>query len=163
MPVSPHVQRGKHVRGNVLLISAFHPLPTTTVTARMRRHMLVSFLSLALAGQPASAGDGACDNPAKDDMRPYTLCLAETWFDDAEVRMNRQLRLALAHVRKVHGPRAARRLAYEQRRLVKRRDAACETEWADSPVTQVSRNILSCEAQWSDGRTRQLKALAVAK
>ena len=54
--------------------------------------MLLLLLFFEVAGQPASSamskdideirsaipGDAACANPSDDDMRPYTLCLAET-------------------------------------------------------------------------------------
>lgn len=133
-------------------------------------HLLLPLLFLELAGQPASSaipkdipGDAACANPSDDDMRPYTLCLAETWFDEAEAEMDRQLKVTLAHVEATRGARAADRLADEQLEWAKRRDRKCEKQMAGSPVTQVARNTLSCETEWTEQRTAQLKALAVAE
>ena len=96
-------------------------------------------------------------------MRPYTLCLAETWFNDAEAEMDRQLKVTLAHVEDTRGVRAANRLADEQLKWAKRRDRKCEEEMAGSPVTQVARNTLGCQTIWTEQRTTHLKALAVAE
>jgi hypothetical protein len=90
--------------------------------------LLLPLLLLEVAGQPATSsidreieeirsaipGDAACANPSEDDMRPYTLCLAETWFNDAEAEMDRQLKVTLAHLEATRGVRAADRLADEQ-------------------------------------------------
>jgi len=140
-------------------------------------HILLLLLFFEVAGQPASSamskdieeivsavpGDAACANPPDDDMRPYTLCLAETWFDKAETEMDRQFKVTLAHAEASRGARAVDRLADEQRKWAKRRDRKCEKQMAGSPVTQVARNTLGCQTEWTEQRTNQLKAFAVAK
>ena len=139
--------------------------------------LLLPLLFLGIAGQPAASsidsqieelrsaipGDAACANPSEDDMRPYTLCLAETWFNDAEAEMDRQLKATLAHVGATHGVGAADRLANDQLKWAKRRDRTCEKEMAGSPVTQVARNTLGCQTISTEHRTAHLKALAVEK
>jgi len=140
-------------------------------------HVLLPLLLLEVVGQPATSsidrgieetrsaipGDAACANPSEDDMRPYTLCLAETWFNDAEAEMDRQLMVTLAHVEAIRGARAADCLADEQLKWAKRRDRKCEKEMAASPVTQVARNTLGCQTISTEQRTAHLKALAVAE
>lgn len=111
----------------------------------------------------AIPGDAACANPSADDWRPYTLCLSETWFDEAEAKMNRQLGFTVAHIQAARGARAARRFADEQLRWVKRRDRTCEKQMAGSPVTQFARNTLDCQTKLTEKRTVQLKALGIAK
>ena len=139
-------------------------------------HSLLPLLFLEIAGQPASSalsrqleeivsaipGDAACADPSADDMRPYTLCLAETWFDEVQAEMERQLQVRSAHVRATRGLRAADRLADEQLKWVKHRDRQCEKQMAGSPVTQVARNTLGCQTEWMEQRTAQLKALMEA-
>ena len=138
-------------------------------------HLLLSLLFLEIAGLPVSTempkviesvdaivGDAACANPSNDDMRPFTVCLAETWFDEADLEMGRQLKLTLAHLKASRGVRAADRLADKQRKWTKRRDRECGKEMARSPETQIARNTLGCRAEWTEQRTAQLKAL-VAK
>lgn len=105
--------------------------------------------------------DAACANPAEDDMRPYTLCLSETWFNEAEAQLERQLKVTLAHVAATKGSSAANRLRREQGKWTKRRDKECEEEMADSPVTQVARNTLGCQTEWTEQRTAKLKSLAM--
>jgi uncharacterized protein YecT (DUF1311 family) len=96
-------------------------------------------------------------------MRPYTLCLAESRFDEAEVEMHRQLKLTLAHVEATRGARAADRLADAQLKWANGRDRKCEKQMAGTPVTQVARNTLGCRTEWTEKRTAQLRALAVAE
>lgn len=140
-------------------------------------HVLLILLFFAVAGQPASSamskdieqivsaipGDAACAHPSDDDMRPYTLCLAETWFDEAEAEMDRQFKVTRAQVEASRAARAGVRLADEQLKWAKRRNRKCEKQMAGSPVTQFARNTLSCQTEWTEQRTAQLKALAVAK
>lgn len=140
-------------------------------------HLLLILLFFAVAGQPASSAmckdieaivsaiprDAACAHPSDDDMRPYTLCLAETWFDEAEAEMDRQFNVTLAHVEASRGARSGDRFADEQLKWAKRRNRKCEKQMAGSPVTQFARNMLGCQTEWTEQRTAQLKALAVAK
>lgn len=140
-------------------------------------HLLLPLLLLEVAGQSATPsidreieeirlaipGDAPCSEPSDEDMRPYTLCLAETWFNDAEAEMNRQLRVTLAHVELARGVTAASRLADKQREWVRRRDRKCEKEMADSPVTQIARNTLGCQTIRTEQRTAQLKTLTAPK
>lgn len=140
-------------------------------------HVLLLLLFFEVAGQPSSSamskdieeirsailGDAACANPSGDDMRLYTLCLAEAWFDEAEAEMDRQFKFMLAHVEAFRGAGAVDRLADEQLKWAKRRDRKCEKQIAGSPVTKVARNTLGCQSEWTEQRTAQLKAFAVAK
>ena len=108
-------------------------------------------------------GHAACANPSDDDMRPYKLCLAETWFNEAEAEMDRQFKVTQAHVKASRGTRAADRLVDAHLKWAKRRYRKCEKQMAGSPVTQVARNTLGCQTQWTKQRTAQLKALAIAR
>ena len=128
--------------------------------------LLPLFLLIEIAAAPAARANSpaaTCESPAPDDARPYTLCLAETDFERAQARLQRQWAITLAHLRAHQGTTAARRLRDEQRRWVRRRDRECEDLAGASPVTQAGRNQMGCLAQLTDQRTAQLKALAKAK
>jgi uncharacterized protein YecT (DUF1311 family) len=125
-------------------------------------HLLFTLL-LGVAGQPTTLDSRemtACHKPAVDDLRPYTLCLAETWFDQTEVELGRQLNITLARVEAESGANAADRLRREQQEWVKSRDSECVVLAAPSPSTQVARNDLGCRAQRTEARIAQLKVLA---
>lgn len=138
-------------------------------------HFLVALLQIA--AQPAASpidreiekmlagvpGDAACSNPSEEDMRPYTLCLAEARFEDAESEMERQLTITLTNIEAARGSRAAKRFAADQFQWTMRRDRKCAKAWADSPVTQVARNTLACQAFLTEQRTISLKASAVSE
>ena len=138
-------------------------------------HLLVELLLLGdLAAQPAPSaisketdqilstipGHETCANPNENDARPYTLCLSETWFEQAEAELESQFKVTLAHVEATRRPSAARHLADRQLKWTKRRDRECEKLMADSPVTQVGRNNLNCQTNWTERRTAELNALA---
>lgn len=125
--------------------------------------LLLPLLLLEVAGQPAipaSPGMISCDKPAADDDRPHTLCLAETWLEQAEVGLERQLKITIARVEADSGARAAERLRNGQRDWVKLRDSECEAVAGTSPSPQVGRNYVSCQAERTEERTAQLAALA---
>ena len=123
--------------------------------------MLLSFLVLLeVATASASAGAAACENPAPDDARPYTLCVAETDFEQATVELERQWTISIARVRALKGARAARLLRDEQRQWMRRRDRDCEKLAGASPTTQAGRNQMACLAIWTEKRTAQLRTLA---
>jgi len=137
-------------------------------------HVLLPLLLLEIAGQPATSsidreveeirsaipGDSACANPSKDDARPYTLCLAEFQFNQAEAEMNRQWAVTLAHVRATKGERDAKRLRNEQREWVSVRDSECARLAAAYAAHQHGRNLMSCMADSTERRTAFLEALA---
>ena len=123
--------------------------------------MLASLLLFAAQPAiPATPEEIACENPSPDDGRPYTLCLAETWFNQTEAALGIQLRTTLARVEAERGPNAADRLRSEQREWVTRRDRECQAYAATTPVTQHGRNDLSCRAQKTEARIAELKAAA---
>lgn len=99
-----------------------------------------------------------CENPRPDDMRPYTLCLAETDFDRSEADMQQEW--ALARVRASKGPTSERIIKSEQRRWASQRDRKCQNFAKHTPVTQFSRNDLSCRARMNAERTAHLKGIA---
>ena len=108
----------------------------------------------------AIPGDAACANPSEDDARPYTLCLAEYSFDQAEAEMNRQWAVTLAHVRATNGESDAKRLRKEQQKWVSVRDSECARLAAAYAPDQHDRNHLDCMSIWTEQRTAFLKALA---
>jgi uncharacterized protein YecT (DUF1311 family) len=118
-------------------------------------------LSLFLFAQAASAtpAAAACDNPSRDDARPYTLCLAEIDLEQEEMRLNRQLRITLARVRARFGIAAERRFRHEQREWARARNRKCEAMAAATPVTQNGRNEMACRSQLNAERIRHLKQI----
>ena len=122
---------------------------------------LMSLLLLAAAAQPeaSQAEPSPCDVPAPEDARPYTLCLAETWFNEAEAALNAQWQITLAHTRTHGGAGAEQRLREEQRQWLRSRDRECAAFARSTPVTQTSRNELSCAAQIDERRTAYLRRL----
>jgi uncharacterized protein YecT (DUF1311 family) len=126
---------------------------------------LMSLLLLAASAQPEAIqpDPSPCDNPAPEDARPYTLCLAETWFNEAEATLNTQWQITLAHTRTHGGAGAERRLRKEQRQWLHDRDRECAAFARSTPVTQTSRNELSCSAQIDERRTTYLRRLVQRK
>src|SRR5688572_28667788 len=110
---------------------------------------LMSLLLIAVAAQrdAIQSDPSLCDNPAPEDGRPYTLCLAETWFDDAEASLNAQWQITIAYMRTHGGAGAERRLRKEQLQWLRARDRDCAAFARSTPLTQTSRNELSCAAQ----------------
>ena len=139
--------------------------------------LLLPLLIVGIAGQPATSavpegieeirsaipGDAACAKPSADDARPYTLCLAEFQFDQAEAAMSRQWAVTLAHVRATKGERDARRLRKEPRKWVSVRDSECARLAAAYAAHQQGRNHMSCMAGLTENRTAFLEALAEAE
>jgi len=131
-------------------------------------------LLLGIAGQSATSpidreieeirsaipGDAACAYPSKDDARPYTLCLEEFQFNQAEAEMNRQWAVTLAHVRATKGERDAKRLRKEQREWASVRDSECARLAAAYAAHQHDRNLMGCMADATKRRTAFLEALA---
>ena len=129
---------------------------------------MVDFVSLLLFAAAAQIeairpDPSPCDNPAPEDGRPYTLCLAETWFEEAEASLNVQWQIAIADTRTHRGAGAERRLRKEQRQWLRARDRDCAAFARSTPVTQASRNELSCAAQMDERRTAYLRCLAQRK
>lgn len=126
--------------------------------------MLASLLLFAAQPAiPATPEEIACENPSPDDGRPYTLCLAETWFNQAETALSSQLQATLARVEAGRGATAAAQLRGEQQAWVTRRDSECEAYAATTPVSQNGRNDMSCRAQKTEARTAELMRLAAAQ
>lgn len=100
-----------------------------------------------------------CDNQAEEDSRPYTLCVSETRFNTAEAAMQAELEVLIRKFEGENAARSVRRLQRQQANWEKRRDRSCEKEWADSPSTQVARNILDCQLTATVMRTGELRAL----
>jgi uncharacterized protein YecT (DUF1311 family) len=125
--------------------------------------LLFTLLLLDVVAQPTALANrpmNACDRPGEGDLRPYTLCLAETWFDRTELELERQLNITLAGVEAERGASAAHRLKGEQQEWARRRNSECEVLAAPSPSTQVARNDLACRAQRTEERIAHLKLLA---
>jgi uncharacterized protein YecT (DUF1311 family) len=101
---------------------------------------LTSFLLLAASAQPDGIQPkrSPCDHPAAEDAGPYTLCLAETWFDEAEAALDAQWQITLAHTRTRAGAGAEQRLRKEQRQWLRARDRECAAFGRSTPVTQAS-------------------------
>ena len=126
---------------------------------------LMLFLLWVAVAQPEAVRptSSPCENPAPEDARPYTLCLAETSFDQAEASLNAQWQITLAHARAQGGAGAERRLHKKQRQWLRARDRECSEFARTTPVTQTSRNELSCSAQLDERRTAYLRRLARLK
>ena len=124
--------------------------------------MIWAFL-IALAEPPPEAqnipGWAECDVPAENDARPFTLCLAEYSFEQADAELNRQWTVTVAHVKARKGVRGVRQLRNEQRRWLKSRDRECVALAAESPTTQSGRNEMSCLAHLTGERTAELRAM----
>lgn len=101
----------------------------------------------------------SCQEPSKGDLRPFTLCVAEARLERADLELNRQWAVALAHVKANGGESSARRFRKEQRKWISDRDRECGALAAASPVTQAGRNEMGCIAQMTEKRTAQLKAM----
>lgn len=129
---------------------------------------LVALLLSTGSAPPSSIADVLatypdCQNPKADDLRPFTLCLAETDLERAEMDMQRVWTLALARVRARKGLTGEREIQSEQRKWVVRRDRKCVAEAEGTPVTQIARNELSCRAALNTERMEYLKAVARLK
>src|SRR5829696_797267 len=125
--------------------------------------LVLSFLLLAGVAQPSVPDPKSCEWPGPDDDRPYTLCLAETRFDQAEASLNAQWQTTLAYTRAQGGAATERRVRNEQRRWLRARDRECAAFARSTPVTQTSRNQLNCSAQLDERRTAYLRRLAGQK
>src|SRR5687767_7034861 len=91
--------------------------------------LLPLYLLIELVAAPAARANSpasSCESPAKDNGRPYTLCLSETDFEQSKALLQRQWTITLARVRARQGLAAARRLRADQRRWLLHRDRECE-------------------------------------
>ena len=82
--------------------------------------------------------------------------MAETDFEIAEARLNRQWHKTLAHVSRIVGVKAKTQLIAEQRNWLQDRDRECDAVAASSPTTQSGRNQMMCLAQKTDVRAAEL-------
>src|SRR4051812_15175648 len=99
---------------------------------------------VAMALGQAQIGPRECTQPRPDDMRPYTLCLAETSHNETERQLKRQFNITLRYLRAKAGARAASRLQIEQRRWDRQRQRACASEASLAPTSQFARAEFSC-------------------
>jgi uncharacterized protein YecT (DUF1311 family) len=119
----------------------------------------VILLTVMLMGQ-VDIGPAECVRPNADDMRPYTLCLAETANNDVEQRLQSQLEITLAHLRASEGPVTASRLRLEQRRWNRRRNRSCAAEASEAPAPEHARAELTCLTMAAETRIERLTAIA---
>ena len=100
-----------------------------------------------------------CVTPKPNDLRPFTLCLAETDFERAEVDMQHVWVLTLARLKSRKGSTLERRIRSEQTKWVVQRDRKCAAEAEGSPDTQIARNELSCRADLNTVRIAYLETV----
>jgi uncharacterized protein YecT (DUF1311 family) len=105
-------------------------------------------------------GPAECVRPKADDMRPYTLCLAETANNEIEQRLRSQLEITLVHLRASKGLATASRLRLEQRRWNRRRNQSCAAEAREAPVPEQARAELTCLTTAAEPRITRLTAIA---
>lgn len=118
-------------------------------------------MAATLVGQ-AGIGPIECHRPRADDLRPYTLCLAEATSNEVEQRLRQQLKAALAQVRASKGAAVASRLRIDQRRWDQQRNRSCVAEAAQAPMPEQARANLTCLTMASESRTAHLTAIANA-
>jgi len=116
-------------------------------------------LVAAVIGQ-VEIGPRECTRPSPNDMRPYTLCLAETYHDETERQLRRQLKITLQLLRAKTGARAASRLQTEQRRWDRQRRRLCASEASLAPTSEFARAEFSCLDRAADPRIARLVAIA---
>ena len=111
---------------------------------------------------PASAANSypQCENPAREDGRPYMLCVTETDFEIADARLNQQWRKTVDNVGRLRGSKAKKQLLAQQRKWLRDRDRECDAVAASSPVTQSGRNQMSCLTHITETRTTELMRIA---
>lgn len=105
---------------------------------------------------PIEIGPRACTHPNSEDMRPYTLCLAETAHDETE----RRLQLTLRNLRAKKGSRASSRLQIEQQRWDRQRRRLCAIEASRAPTSEFARAEFTCLDRAADSRIAHLAAIA---
>jgi hypothetical protein len=110
---------------------------------------------MTLAAQVA-IGPPECTRPRESDMRPYTLCLAETENDAVEAALRRQLATTLRRVRASGGTAAAARLRTDQRRWDVERHRRCAGLAGEAPVPEQARAELTCLSMAATPRTAVL-------
>ncbi|WP_420030978.1 lysozyme inhibitor LprI family protein [Sphingomonas flavescens] len=123
-------------------------------------HYPSAFLWIALQASAATPDTySRCENPAADDARPYILCVTETDFDRADVRLKAQWHRSLDYIGRSRGAKARKHLIADQRKWLRKRDRACDAVAASSPSTQSGRNQMSCLVQKTKARISKLKAM----
>src|SRR5512139_3393226 len=117
--------------------------------------ILLPLLLLEAAVQPAIARapeEIACENPADNDGRPYTLCVEETRLNRKQAELDAQLKVTLARVGAGKGTAAAETLRSSQQAWANRRESECQAFAATMPVTQNGRNYMSCQTGMTEVR-----------
>jgi uncharacterized protein YecT (DUF1311 family) len=105
-------------------------------------------------------GPGKCTHPDPDDMRPYTLCLAETVHDETERLLQRQFKITLKNLRAKKGARAALRLQNEQQRWDRHRRRLCASEASLASTPEFARADFTCLDKAADSRVAHLAVIA---
>lgn len=105
---------------------------------------------------PVEIGPRECTHPNPEDMRPYTLCLAETAHDETE----RHLQITLKNLRAKEGARAASRLQIEQQGWDRQRRRLCASEASLAPTPEFARAEFTCLDRAADSRIAHLIAIA---
>jgi hypothetical protein len=134
-------------------------LPLTSVRAQAARSAATKAEDAWQIG-PVEIGPRECTHPEPDDMRPYTLCLAETAHDKTERRLRRQLKVALKDLRTKKGARAAWRLQIEQQGWDRQRRRLCAREASLAPTPEFARAEFTCLDRAAHLRIAQLAAIA---
>lgn len=126
----------------------------------VRLRFLVLGLLVAMLAIQVEIGPRECNRPSPDDMRPYTLCLAETSYNEAERKLQHVWRITIARVRVRRGGGAASRLRSEQRQWDQQRHRQCADQAGDAPVSEQARAELTCLYIAAGSRTVRLAAIA---
>ena len=94
-----------------------------------------------------------------EDGRPYTLCVSETDYERADLRLTRQWQKTLEYVSRTKGAEETERLRRSQDSWLRYREERCNAVAESSPVAQSGRNAMSCLAQFTDARTAELASM----
>ncbi|WP_409530261.1 lysozyme inhibitor LprI family protein [Sphingomonas sp.] len=105
-------------------------------------------------------GPRECTQPSPDDMRPYSLCLAETFNNETERKLQHQLRHAVRGLRASKGAQAASQLRSNQRHWDRQRHQTCAHEAVDAPVSEQARVELTCLSNAADTRIARLTVMS---
>lgn len=116
-------------------------------------------LLMAMLAVQVEIGPPECTRPSPDDMRPYTLCLAETNDDEIERQLNQQVHLTLGYVKQTRGDSAVSRMRAQQRLWERQRNRKCAADVAEAPIPEQAREELTCRAMRAKLRISVLKAM----
>jgi hypothetical protein len=109
---------------------------------------------------PVEIGPRECTHPNPDDMRPYTLCLAEMVHDETERHLQGQWKITLKHLRAKKGARPASRLQIDQHGWDRQRRRLCASEASLAPTPEFARAEFTCLDRAAELRITQLVTIA---